>query len=73
MMPDRMRQVDEQLQPLISTPVNRDFAPIAYSFDVVLWSAQFRSAYSAWFRSAAQFSFREVFGVVRSCFSLHHY
>jgi spermidine synthase len=64
MMPDRMRQVDEQLQPLISTPVNRDFAPIAYSFDVVLWSAQFRSAYSAWFRSAAQFSFREVFGVV---------
>ena len=36
MMPDRMEQVEEQLRPLASTPVNRDFAPVAYSFDVVL-------------------------------------
>jgi hypothetical protein len=50
MMPDRMAQVQQQLQPLASTPVNRDFAPIAYYFDVVLWSAQFKSGYSNWFR-----------------------
>src|SRR5271157_2526200 len=36
MMPDRMAQVREQLRPLPSTPVNRDFEPIAYYFDVVL-------------------------------------
>ena len=64
MMPDRMQQVEEELRPIPETPVNRDFAPVAYSFDVVLWSAQFGSAYSDWFRSASQFPFRSVFGVV---------
>jgi spermidine synthase len=64
MMPDRMQQVEEQLRPLATTPVNRDFAPVAYSFDVVLWSAQFGSVYSDWFRAAAQFPFRDVIGVV---------
>jgi spermidine synthase len=64
MMPDRMQQVEEQLRPLETTPVNRDFAPVAYSFDVVLWSAQFGGVYSDWFRTAAQFPFRNVLGVV---------
>jgi spermidine synthase len=60
MMPDRMAQVHEQLQPLPETPVNRDFAPIAYYFSVELWSAQFHSAYTRWFRAAAQRSFGSV-------------
>jgi len=64
MTPDRMQQVDEELRPSPKTPVNRDFAPVAYSFDVVLWSAQFSSAYSDWFRSASHVSFRSVFGAV---------
>lgn len=64
MMPDRMEQVEEQLRPVASTPVNRDFAPVAYSFDVVLWSAQFGGGYSDWFRTAEHFPFRFVFGVV---------
>ena len=60
MMPDRMMQVQQQLQPLATTPVNRDFAPIAYYFDVVLWSAQFKSGYSNWFRAAAQIPFPHI-------------
>lgn len=64
MMPDRMKQVEEQLRPTPSTPVNRDFAPVAYSFDVLLWSEQFGSVYSDWFRTAQQLPFRFVFGVV---------
>ncbi len=60
MMPDRMAQVQEQLQPLASTPVNRDFAPIAYYFDVVLWGTQFKSGYASWFRAAAHIPFRSV-------------
>jgi spermidine synthase len=64
MMPDRMAQVQQQLQPVASTPVNRDFAPIAYYFNVVLWSAQFKSSYSGWFRAAAHIPFRCVLGVV---------
>jgi spermidine synthase len=65
MMPDRMAQVHEQLQPLPETPINRDFAPIAYYFSVELWSAQFHSAYARWFQVAAQLSFGSI--VVWSC------
>jgi spermidine synthase len=53
MMPDRMAQIHEQIEPRASTPVNRDFAPIAYYFDIVLWSAQFKGGYSRWFQAAA--------------------
>jgi spermidine synthase len=60
MMPDRMMQVREQLQPVASTPVNRDFEPIAYYFDIVLWSAQFKTGYSNWFRMAARIRFADV-------------
>ena len=60
MMPDRMEQIHEQLRPLPSTPVNRDFKPIAYYFDVVLWSAQFDSGYARWFRAAAELRFVRI-------------
>ncbi len=64
MMPDRMDQVRGQLQPLAATPVNRDFSPIAYYFDVELWSAQFKPAYAVWLRAAAQVNFRTLLGAV---------
>jgi spermidine synthase len=64
MMPDRMAQIHEQLEPLASTPVNRDFAPIAYYFDIVLWSAQFKGGYSQWFQAAAHFGFKSVAAAV---------
>jgi len=64
MMPDRMDQVETNLAPLPSTPVNRDFAPIAYEFDVVLWSAQFRSSYTTWFRAAEHLDYSKVTGVL---------
>ncbi len=64
MMPDRMEQVREQLRPLASTPVNRDFEPIAYYFDVVLWSTQFKLGYSRWFRAAAHIDFTSVIDAV---------
>ena len=64
MMPDRMEQVREQLRPLASTPVNRDFEPIAYYFDVVLWSTQFKLGYSRWFRAAAHIAFTSVIDAV---------
>jgi spermidine synthase len=60
MMPDRMAQVRELLQPLPATPVNRDFAPIAYYFDVMLWSAQFKWGYSGLFRAAARIEFVHI-------------
>jgi len=64
MMPDRMEQVREQLRPLPATPVNRDFEPIAYYFDVVLWSTQFKLGYSSWFRAAAHVTFAGVIDAV---------
>jgi len=60
MMPDRMAQVHELLQASPDTPVNGDFTPVAYYFNVELWSAQFGSAYSRWFGHAAQSSFSNI-------------
>ncbi|HEY1160590.1 MAG TPA: fused MFS/spermidine synthase [Terracidiphilus sp.] len=64
MMPDRMEQVRAQLKPLNSTPVNRDFEPIAYYFNVVLWSTQFNSGYSRWLRAAANIRFATIMETV---------
>jgi spermidine synthase len=64
MMPDRMEQVETELAPAATTPVNRDFAPIAYAFDVVLWSAQFKSGYAEWFRAAEHVAFGRVAGAL---------
>jgi len=57
MTPDRMTQVRELLRPLPTTPINHDFEPIAYYFNVVLWSSEFRFGYSSWLREAAHISF----------------
>jgi spermidine synthase len=64
MTPDRMTQIHELLQLSPTTPINRDFEPIAYYFDVVLWSAQFKSGYSRWFRIAGHTVFMHVIGRV---------
>jgi spermidine synthase len=63
MMPDRMEQVRDELQPLAATQVNRDFSPIAYYFNTVLWSAQFKPDYANWLRSAARARFSAVLGI----------
>jgi spermidine synthase len=68
MMPDRMAQVHDLLRSGHDTPVNRDFAPIAYYFNVELWNAQFSTAFARWLRNAAQRSFSSI--VAASCFPL---
>ena len=60
MMPDRMEQIRGELQPLPATPINRDFSPIAYYFNTVLWSAQFKPAYADWLRSAGRIHFSDI-------------
>ncbi|HVO62673.1 MAG TPA: hypothetical protein VMT53_17185 [Terriglobales bacterium] len=60
MMPDRMAQIRTLLQATAITPVNRDFQPIAYYFDVVLWSAQFKASHYHWFHTAAQIPFTRI-------------
>lgn len=57
MAADRMRQVEDDLQPIASTPINRDFAPVAYYFNSVLWSAQFGTREAAWLRTAGSVPF----------------
>ena len=53
MSPDRMLDLDLQIRPQAYTPVNRDFAPIAYYFAVTLWSKRFSPDYSRVFQSVA--------------------
>jgi len=64
MMPDRMAQIHDLLQPLPGTAVNRDFHPVAYYFDTVLWSAQFKSGYAQLLRSASRIRFTLLFTLV---------
>ena len=58
MMPDRMSDLESQIEPRASTRVNRDFAPVAYYFDVALWSTQFNRAYRQGLEAVARVSFR---------------
>ncbi len=64
MAADRMRQVEDDLQPLEPTPINHDFTPVAYYFNSVLWSAQFDSREAAWLRSAGSVPFIRMLTVV---------
>jgi spermidine synthase len=57
MAPDRVAELEAQIRPLDSTPLNRDFAPIAYYFDVALWSSQFKTGYSRLFHTLAGIDF----------------
>jgi len=57
MTPDRMADLDSQIRPQASTAINRDFAPIAYYYDMALWSARFGGGYRRFFRVMAQVSF----------------
>ena len=57
MSPDRMSQLAEQIRPQPDTPLNHDFAPIAYYFDVALWSTQFSDGYRKVFAFMANVKF----------------
>lgn len=70
MMPDRMDQMRDALAPRPSTPVNRDFAPAAYFFDVVLWSTQFNANLSRGFRAAARIPFARILAATAGCLLL---
>lgn len=54
MMPDRIADLEQKIRPRPDTPVNRDLAPIAYYFDVALWSTQFNREYQYVFESIAR-------------------
>lgn len=60
MMPDRMQDLEQQIRPQPATANNQDFVPLAYYFDVALWSSQFRSEYSRWFRWLGEVGFMKV-------------
>jgi predicted membrane-bound spermidine synthase len=60
MSPDRMQDLQLQIEPLPSTPVNHDFAPVAYYFDVALWSAPFHQTSARWFEALAGMSFKRL-------------
>jgi spermidine synthase len=60
MTPDRVRDLEEHVRPAEATPLNRDFAPIAYYFDTTLWAAQFNHTYRRVFDTIARAPFGEV-------------
>jgi spermidine synthase len=57
LMPDRVLELESQIRPDAQTRTNRDFTPIAYYFDVALWSTRFNSAYRRVFQTMAAVRF----------------
>ena len=57
MSPDRMQDLELEIEPKAVTPVNGDFSPIAYYFDVVLWSSRFHSRWRDLLESLAGLRF----------------
>jgi spermidine synthase len=64
MSPDRMLDLELQIEPQAATPINRDFTPMAYYFDVVLWSSRFHTHWRALLESLAGLRFGAVAGAV---------
>ena len=64
MSPDRMLDLETQIEPQGATPVNRDFTPVAYYFDVVLWSSRFQSDWRDLVESLARVRFPVIVGGV---------
>lgn len=60
MAPDRVRELEEQIRPTATTPVNRDFTPMAYYFDVALWSMEFNQGYRGFVSTLARIRVRWV-------------
>lgn len=60
MMPDRVLDLESQIRPDADTRTNRDFAPVAYYFDVALWSTRFNTAYRRVFQTMAAVRFVSV-------------
>ena len=60
MAPERMSELDERIRPLPSTRVNRDLAPVAYYFDLTLWSSRFGHGYALALRALGGMSFARL-------------
>ena len=59
--PDRVADLEQQLASEADARVNRDFVPLAYYQDVVLWSGQFSEAYQRFFAALSALPFRRAF------------
>lgn len=57
MTPDRIADLESQLQAQPDMRINRDFAPVAYYFDVALWSTRFNRAYRRIFQTIGHVRF----------------
>jgi spermidine synthase len=64
MAPDRVADLEQQLAPQPGTHVNGDFTPVAYYFDVVLWSGQFSEIYRKLFATMADVPYTRALAVL---------
>jgi len=62
MTPDRMAGLESQIRPRPETPLNRDFSPVAYYFDAVLWSARFGRGSVPWMKWLGEVGFGGFLG-----------
>lgn len=64
MMPDRMAQIHELMQPRPATRINRDFHPAAYYFSTILSSTQFNPTEGRLLERASKIRFSTILAVI---------
>ncbi len=57
---ERIADLEQQIAPLPGTPVNHDFAPLAYYLDVAAWSTHFDRSYAAPFSALRHIGFTSL-------------
>jgi spermidine synthase len=66
--PDRIQELETLIRPVPGTPLNRDFAPIAYYFDVALWGAHYGARWRRAFDRLAAVPFPALLAAVLPLF-----
>jgi len=60
MSPDRMSELRDAIEPKPDTPLNEDLKPVAYYFNIVLWSTRFNEAFRGSVRTMGDAGFARV-------------
>lgn len=62
--PERLHEIQKRIEPDGQTRLNSDFSPVAYYYDMMLWSRQFSAFSTALLANARHISFPKISGVL---------
>jgi spermidine synthase len=70
LMPDRTEELKRVIKPELETPINSDLTPIAYYYDLIVWTSQFAPSLNTVFTWLVQLEFWEILVALLVIYSL---